>query len=189
MQEKLQRKCPFCREPIPDTDEKSSKQWMKRIEMNDPVALRQEGANQYDKSEYRRAFEYLTQAAELGDVEAHHRLSLLYHHNGQGVEKDRNKQTYHMEEAAVGGHPRARYNLGSHEWSNGNQEKAVKHFIIAANQGHDLSIKSLTYAFKKGFIEKDDLAAALRAHQAAVDATKSPQREAAEEYYQHVNPC
>eukprot|EP00985_Skeletonema_marinoi_P014022 scaffold7025_cov225-Skeletonema_marinoi.AAC.1 len=30
-------------------------------------------------------------------------------------------------------------------------------------------------------VSKDDFAAALRAHQAAVDATKSPQREAAEE--------
>jgi len=30
-----------------------------------------------------------------------------------------------------------------------------------------------------GRVSKDDFAAALRAHQAAVDATKSPQREAA----------
>ena len=35
-------------------------------------------------------------------------------------------------------------------------------------------------AFKKGSVSKDELAAAVRAHQAAVDATKSPQREAAE---------
>ena len=33
---------------------------------------------------------------------------------------------------------------------------------------------------KPGLVNKDDFAAALRAHQAAVDATKSPQREAAE---------
>ena len=37
-------------------------------------------------------------------------------------------------------------------------------------------------AFKEGHVSKDDLAAALRAHQAAVDATKSPQREAADIY-------
>eukprot|EP00984_Skeletonema_dohrnii_P020252 scaffold9816_cov99-Skeletonema_dohrnii-CCMP3373.AAC.6 len=37
-------------------------------------------------------------------------------------------------------------------------------------------------AFKKGKVSKEDLAAALRAHKAALDATKSPQRAAAEEY-------
>ena len=35
-------------------------------------------------------------------------------------------------------------------------------------------------AFKSGFVGKEDLAATLRAHKAAVDATKSPQREAVE---------
>jgi len=34
-------------------------------------------------------------------------------------------------------------------------------------------------AFRNGLVSKDDLAAALRAHQAAVDATKSPQRDIA----------
>jgi hypothetical protein len=55
--------------------------------------------------------------------------------------------------------------------------------IIAAVQGYDLSMKMLLAMFKGGFVSKDDLAAALRANQAAVDATKSPQRDAAEEYY------
>ena len=39
------------------------------------------------------------------------------------------------------------------------------------------------FAYKKGLFKKEDLGAALRAHQAAVDATKSPQRDVAEEYY------
>ena len=32
--------------------------------------------------------------------------------NGEGVEKDEGKAIYHLEEAAMGGHPRARYDLG-----------------------------------------------------------------------------
>jgi hypothetical protein len=36
----------------------------------------------------------------------------------------------------------------------------------------------------KGLISKEDFAAALRGHQAAVNATKSPARETAEAYYQ-----
>jgi hypothetical protein len=50
----------------------------------------------------------------------------------------------------------------------------VKHWIIAANLGHDGSMKELMHGFKKGVVSKEDLAAALRAHQAAVDAMQSP---------------
>ena len=59
-------------------------------------------------------------------------------------------------------------------------DKAVKHFIIAVNLGLDESIKTLKEFYAKGVVSKEDFAAALRAHQAAVDATKSPQRDAAE---------
>ena len=59
----------------------------------------------------------------------------------------------------------------------------MKHWIIAATQGEDDSIKFLLEKFRSGIVSKDDLAAALRAHQAAVDSAKSPQREAAETYY------
>jgi len=59
----------------------------------------------------------------------------------------------------------------------------LKHFLIAANLGHDDSIKMLMDAFRNGLVSKEDLASALRAHQAAADATKSPQRDAAEEFY------
>ena len=85
-----------------------------------------------------------------------------------------------MEEAAIGGHPIARYDLGVLEWNNGNAERAVKHWVIAARQGDDHSIKELIDMFKKGLFEKEDLATALRAHKAAVDATKSPQRDEAD---------
>ena len=58
----------------------------------------------------------------------------------------------------------------------------MKHFIIAANLGHDESLQILKEIYKVGQVSKDDLAKAFRAHQAAVDATKSPQREAAAKY-------
>ena len=81
--------------------------------------------------------------------------------------------------------------FGWNEWNNNDRDnkdtakRAVNHFIIAAAQGKDNSINNLMFAFKKGCVSKDDLAAALRAHQAAVDATKSPQRDAAEAYYRN----
>ena len=85
-----------------------------------------------------------------------------------------------MEEAAIGGHPNARHSLACYEGRNGRIDRAVKHFIIAANLGHDDSFKALKLLYANGDVSKEDFAAALRAHQAAVDATKSPQREAAE---------
>jgi len=181
MEASLVPSCSFCRKPIPDTGDKADEMMMKRIEANDPVALRHEGFLQYHKGDHQSAFQYFTKAAGLGDVQAHYHLSLLYG-DGHGVEKDKQKEIYHLEEAAIGGHPDARFNLGCEEEESGNIERAVKHFIIVANQGHD-SIKALMEYFKKGFVSKEDLAAALRAHQAAVDATKSPQRDTAEEYY------
>ena len=105
---------------------------------------------------------------------------------GQGVEEDWGKQIYHLEEATIRGHPDARYSLGFQEEISGNIERAVKHWTIAAKQGHDESIKALLRAFKhpfrSGLISKEELAATLRAQKAAVDATKSPQRKEAEEY-------
>jgi hypothetical protein len=46
-------------------------------------------------------------------------------------------------------------------------------------------LKCLRREYAKGKMSKENFAAALRAHKAAVDATKSPQREAAEEYYRN----
>lgn len=89
---------------------------------------------------------------------------------------------HHWEVAAIGGHPSARYNLGWHESMNGNAQRAIKHWVIAATQGYDDAIEALTNAFKQGHLENEVLAAALRAHKAAVDATKSPQRLAAEQF-------
>jgi TPR repeat protein len=132
------------------------------------------------EGDYKSAFEYYAKAAELGDAMAHYNLSGMYL-VGQGVEKDEKKQVYHLEVAAIGGHVKARHNLGCHEANNGRMERAVKHFIIAANMGYDESMKALWKYHAKGFVKKEALTVTLRAHQAAVDATKSEQREEIEE--------
>ena len=104
---RLVQSCPFCREPAPGTMEESGKIMMKRVEMNDPVAMCQEGINQHEKGEYQRAFEYLSKAAELGNVEAHYEVAHMYNEGGV-VEMDEGKKLHHMEEAAIGGHRDAR---------------------------------------------------------------------------------
>ena len=179
---RLEQSCPFCRETNPETDEESDQLRMKRVEVNDPIALLDEGTAQCLKENYIKAFEYWNKAAELGSADAHCKLSVMYY-NGEGIEEDKGMGIYHAEEAAIGGHPRARYLLGSHDLENDNTERAVKHFIIAAKQGFGGSMKALMEFFKVGLVEKDILTSTLRDHQAAVDATKSPQREAAAQYY------
>ena len=176
--------CPFCREPaLTNGDARHVERRMKRVAADIPAALCHEGMVQFGKGDYSRAFEYWAKSAKLGNAEAHYNLSHLYC-EGIGVEKDIAKEINHLEEAAIGGHPIARYNLGVFEWNNDNFERAVKHLIISSTLGHDKSIKALMKAFKKGFVEKDVLATTLRAHKAAVDATKSPQRREAEEIYE-----
>jgi len=174
----LKRSCPFCRHPVTATKAEVDANIMKRVEVNDPAALQLMGRRQYDKGDYGSAFEYLTKAAGAGDVAAHNYLSLMYK-KGEGVEKDEKMAVYHAEEAAIGGHPKARYILGAHEWNNGSMERALKHFIIAANLGVDKSVEILKKGYLKGLVSKEDFAAALRAHQAVGDAMTSPGRDAA----------
>jgi len=152
---------------------------MKRVKVNDPLATCFMGTRHFHEGDYDAAIEYWTKAAELGHAEAHFQLSTMYM-MGIGVEKDEKKEVIHLEEAAISGDPCGRYNLALIEERNGMIERAVKHWIIAANLGHDDSIKTLKLYYGNGKVSKEDFTAALRAYQAAVDAAKSPQREAAE---------
>ena len=43
LKQRLRPSCPFCREPTPATKEEGEKQNMKRVEVNDPLALSHEG--------------------------------------------------------------------------------------------------------------------------------------------------
>ena len=176
---RLHPKCPFCRMAVPDTEEEINKQRMKRIEVNDPVAMCHVGTKRYEKGDYEAAFDYWTKAAALGDAEAHFQLSTLYH-EGEGVEKDENRELHHTEQAAIGGHPDARHNLGCLEWENGQYDRALEHWTIAAKLGRDSSLGNVKDLYKAGHASRDEFAAALLGYQAAIEATKSPQREAAE---------
>ena len=177
---RIQPKCAFCRTAMPDTREQINEQLMKRVEANDPVAMCGMGMQRYLEGDYETAFEYWTRAASLGNVKAHYQLSCLYDY-GQFVEKDEKKMCHHLTEAAIGGHPEARHILGCVEGRNGREDRAVKHIIISAKLGYDQSLKRVKDLYKDGSVSKEDFAAALRGHHAAIAATKSPQREEAAE--------
>ena len=182
---RLQPKCVFCREPLPKTYDEADKRLIKRIEANDPDAIAHMGSIKYHEGDHKSAFECWTKAAALGDPFAHHELSILYR-EGQGVEKDEKRALYHAEQAAIGGHPIARHNVGWTEKERGRMDRAVKHYIIAAKLGNDKSLENLTNGYRAGHVSKEDFTAALRGYQAAIAATKSPQREEAAEYQEHA---
>jgi hypothetical protein len=174
----LEHKCAYCREKLPNTQEEIDQNYKKRVKANDPVAMRQIGAECCNERDDEGAFEYYSKAATLGNMHGHYNLSCLYG-KGEGTGKDLKQAVYHLEEAAIGGHPTARYNLGCEEMNNGRTDRAMKHFIIAAKQGYDDALHNVKTGFAHGNVSKEDFEAALRGHQAAVDATKSKQREEA----------
>ncbi len=181
------KNCPFCRElTVCAGGESNEKQkMMKRIKAKDPAAVYQMGTIRYQEGNYDGAFEYWTKAAEMGDVDAHFWLGCM-HWRGEGVEKDEEKAVYHLEKAAVDGHTHTRHSLGLHEWNRGKFDRAMKHFTIAANLGHEESMNSLSKDYAKGNITKQEFHCIIRTYNAAINAMKSPQREAAAAWQQSV---
>ena len=174
--EKCQRTCPFCRHPVPKTQEQADKIFMKRVAANDPFALCDYAFDLVEEGDYDGAFKCWNKAAGMDNADSHFNLSIMYK-KGQGVETDERKELFHLEEAAILGHPKARHKLGCYEGGRNDMiDRAVKHLIIAANLGWDQSIEALKACYKDKFVGKEDFAAALRAHHAAVIAMKSPQR-------------
>jgi TPR repeat protein len=110
----VEPKCPFCRHPAPKTNAEAELINTKRVKANDPVAICEMGVYRDIAGDYEGAFQHYTKAAELGNIKAHFQLSCSYR-DGEGVEKDEKKAVYHLEQAAIGGEPNARYNLGALE--------------------------------------------------------------------------
>ncbi len=187
IEERLEHKCPYCRELLPDAAEEHEKNYMKRVKVNDPAALSQVGVKCYIKGDYDGAFENWTKAAAVGGIDAHHYLSSFMYLGGEGVDKDMKRAVYHWQEAAIGGHPLARFNLGVYEKNAGRFDIAMKHFVIAAKLGYDEALEMVKAGFMDGTASKDEFAAALRGHQAAVDATKSKKREEAYAFHNENN--
>ncbi len=177
----LEHRCAFCRGPVPKSDDEHEKRLMERVKKhNDPAAMTLMGKKHQQKGDYGKTVEYWTKAAELGDVGAHYFLGCLYY-KGLCVEKDEKKAIDHYEQAAIGGHSEARGLLAMNEKNSGRLERAARHFMINANLGCNASLKFVKDLFIQGVVSKEEYAAALRGFQAAVNETKSTEREKAEE--------
>ena len=77
------------------------------------------------------------------------------------------------------GHVESRYDLGYHEAKKGNDDRALRHFLISAKMGHNLSVENIRRAFMGGLATKEQYAEALKGYQHAVDEMKSHDRDEA----------
>jgi len=119
-------------------------------------------------------------AAEFGSAEAHYELSKAYNvHERMYVVVDNNieKFQHHAEQAAMDGHPLARFNLGVNEMLNGNPVRAVRHWTIAARQGSVVALRALK---KSSFVSGEEYNAANRAQQKAMNQMESDRRNEAD---------
>ena len=129
----------------------------------------------HQKGDISKALELWNQGANLGHADAHHSIADVYL-NVKGVEKDDKKAQYHLERAAIRGHEMARHSLGINEYNDGNMDRAMKHFMMAARTGYDEPLKHVKDGYSWGIVSKDEYASTLSAHKASQDEMKSNQR-------------
>jgi len=180
MQGNMKLCCAFCRTPLPRSHKEYIKRLKKRVKLKDAEAFFSLGCFYYHgqrglSQDRNKGLELWNQAAELGSISAHYNISTAYF-SGDGVEQDEKKANYHYKMAAIGGHEEARHNLGCMEERNGNRRRAMKHFMIAASAGDELSLTAVGKGFRYGCVTKDEYTSTLRAYQSSCDDMKSEQR-------------
>ncbi|KAL7539867.1 hypothetical protein ACHAXR_012320 [Thalassiosira sp. AJA248-18] len=174
--------CPFCRTPATTSENGLLEGTKKRVEAGDVNAMLKLGCQYYKghsglPQDYNKALELWHRAAKLGCAKSHYSIANAYA-QGVGVEKDMKKAKHHWELGAIGGDDTPRYNLGVIEVNAGNTNRAMKHFMIAAEFGCDDSLKEIQRGFSDGHVTKDDFEKALRAHKEFKDEVQSDQRDA-----------
>ncbi|EJK60117.1 hypothetical protein THAOC_19591, partial [Thalassiosira oceanica] len=137
----------------------------KRVDAKDPVATQRLACAYYDgdyglQQDVPRAVELWTEAARLGDLDAHGMLGCIYWR--KGVQQDVARGIRHWERAAIQGHPESRQALGAHEYGNGNKKLAVQHWMISTKMGFEGSLNKIKGMFMKGLATKAQYAEALR---------------------------
>ena len=176
--------CPFCRTPTSTSDEEGIERLKKRVEVGDANAIFTLGCNFAEglfglPRDRAKALELWQQAGELGCASAYFNIGNAYY-IGRDVERDETKADHYYELAAMGGDPDARFNLGCSEKRVGNWDRALKHYMIAAGNGYNGSLKAVQHClYKHGHATKDDYAKALIAYQAYLEEVRSEQRDKA----------
>jgi len=189
-------KCPFCRTVMLDKDDVEAHlaRIQKRAQANDPMAVHRLALSYRDGStglekDMSKAVELFERAAELGLKVAHFDLGHTFneHTDGEGIDKDMPRALKHYELAAKQGHVAARHNLGVYEVDLGNHGLALKHWMISAKLGDEISLANIKRMYTKGLASKADYAEALRGYHEAVTEMSSPERDEAKERKKYLD--
>ena len=139
--------CPFCRTPEVSSVGEANERLKNRVKAGDAVAMHQLGCDYRDgryglRNDPVKAMELWLRAGELGCAQGYGDLGNAYF-TGDGVQKDLKKAKHYLELAVMGGDMVARHNLGILEMNAGNWNRAVKHWMISAEAGDNLSLKAI----------------------------------------------
>ena len=185
-----EQKCVFCRTPAPKSYE-IMERYTKRMEAGDANAIFSLGCF-YDDGLYGmtqdqdKAMELYHRAGELGCARAYYNIGNAYNF-GRGVERDEKKAEHYHELAAMGGDEMARHNLGCAKARAGNWERALKHWLISAGCGDNVSVKNIQRLYRDGHATKEDYTKALLAYQAYLKEVRSEQRDKAIAFSGNIN--
>lgn len=169
--ERIKPTCPFCRSETPDA-EKNDYELLDVAGIDNHQTLIKNGAILCGRGDHAAAFTCYKKAAKLGNVQGMYFLSTMLH-CGIGVATNHGKADAYVMKAAAGGHPIARHEAGMYELCQGNAERAVRHFCIAASQGVTKSLEELKSGYKSGYVTKTAYEEAIRAnHKAKVDKSE-----------------
>ncbi|EJK64879.1 hypothetical protein THAOC_14338 [Thalassiosira oceanica] len=169
--------------PLPADDASQLAMIQKRVNKGDADAINHLGHKYYFcmlgfTKDVPQAIQLWTEAAELGSLDAHCQLGILYYY-GHGVEEDKPRGIHHLQQAAMNGHVGSRAFLGSVEYDEENNELAVQHWMISAKMGDQKSLNNIKDMFKEGLATKAQYAEALLGYRDAMEETRSPRREEA----------
>ena len=118
-------------------------------------------------------------SAKLGFSKAHINLASIYREGG-----DLKKAKIHYEAASMAGNEVARNNLGRIEYTFvGKEERAVKHWMIAASAGHCDAMKNLLIAFNHGSASRATIDSSLTAYNNSCVEMRSEARDAAIHFF------
>ena len=123
--------------------------------------------------DHTKALEHWYRAAELGYAASYLNIGVAY------VEVDKKEARHYHELAAMKGCMYSRHKLGRNEAIIGNFERAVKHYLIAVQNGCDDSLKMIKELYSNGHATKEDYTTALRLYQEYLGEIKSVQRDKA----------
>ena len=172
--------CPFCRKPRLSsyTDEERIQMVQNRVDVGDAVSIFEMGTYHYRglvglPVDLEKAEEMFVEAAELGEVKAHHMLGDMYCGHRK---EDMQKAMHHYSVAAELGYAPSQNNLGLLELYLGNGSSAMVQFSAAARSGLSVAMENLREGVAIGYITKEECQKLEEEYSRAVEAMDSMHR-------------